>query len=517
LVSCSNSGEERSKRIFRYNESSNILTLDPAFAKNQAHIWVCNQLYNSLVDLDENLQVIPSLAKTYSVDSSGLLYSFTLRDDVYFIEAKSGKKVQKVISDDVVFSLNRIRNPKTLSPGKWTLTDVDSIWKVNDQEVKIRLKSPNPVFLSMLSMKYSSIISKDIINDIGESAYWKSPIGTGPFYFQIWKDKVKMVLRKNTSYFEKDEQGESLPYMDAISIRFIPDKLTAFLEFVKGNLDFISGIDASYKDEILDKEGNLKEKYTNRVSLATKGYLNTEYLGILVDKAEFPYNNVHFREALNLSFDRKAMMRYIRNNIGEPALSGFIPKGLPAYKEDSFYSFDKGKAMELLKQSKYIEKGSPQIEIHTNSSYLDLCEFIQKSWQDFGINAKVIVHPPSTLRQMISKQKVPIFRASWIADYPDSENYLSLFYSKNWAPNGPNYTHFLDTIFDKQYIETKKVLAGEKRVDKLTNLHNIVKKNHVVIPLYYDEVYVFYNKNICGLSVNSMNNLNVKKVKYNCD
>ena len=72
------------KMIFRYNESANILTLDPAFAKDQSTIWPCRQLYNGLIELDTNLQVQPCIAKRWDISPDGLTYTFTLRDDIYF-------------------------------------------------------------------------------------------------------------------------------------------------------------------------------------------------------------------------------------------------------------------------------------------------------------------------------------------------------------------------------------------------------------------------------------------------
>ena len=78
------------------------------------------------------------------------------------------------------------------------------------------------------------------------------------------------------------------------------------------------------------------------------------------------------------------------------------------------------------------------IILNTTSDYLDVCEFIQHSASKFGINIKIEVSSPAVHRDIFSSGKSSLFRASWIADYPDPENFLSLFYSKNKSPNGPN-------------------------------------------------------------------------------
>ena len=116
------------------------------------------------------------------------------------------------------------------------------------------------------------------------------------------------------------------------------------------------------------------------------------------------------------------------------------------------------------------------------------------------------------MRQGKSNGKFEMFRASWIADYPDSENYLNLFYSKNFSPNGPNYTHFknsqYDNLFESSYLLQNEVLRREyyKKLD------SIIIENAVIIPLYYDKVMRFTNKNIQGLKSNPINQLNLKRV-----
>lgn len=500
--------------VFRYNESSDIKTLDPAYASNQAHIWVCNQIYNSLVQMDSALNIQPSLAESWSIDSTATIYTFNLRADIQFYDP-AGKYNSYLKASDVVFSLERLRSKTLAAPGAWILESVKKggITAPNDTEVKFELKEPNPAFLSLMSMQYASILSETYYNDVAEN-YFKQPISTGPYYYKFWEDKVKLVLRKNPKYFEKDANRVSLPYLEAISIRFLPDKHAAFLEFIKGNLDFISGIDASYKDEVLDKEGKLKTKYESEINLKKQDYLNTEYLAFLVDSMSFyPYNNADFRKAVNFAFDRNLMMKYIRNGIGTPAENGFVPKGLQAFEMDNKYTFYNKDSVEYyLSRSQYKIQGRPEIELHTNNSYLDLCEYIQNSLNGFGIKTRVTVHPSSTLRQMISKQKVQFFRASWIADYPDAENYLSLFYSENKAPNGPNYSHFENAIFDSLYVESRKIGAHKNRIPTYKLMQKIMMTESPVVPLYYDEVYLFMQKNIKGLQTNPMNLIQIKYI-----
>jgi len=517
LSSClSEDKTDASKMIFSYNESAGIHSFDPAFAKDQARIWFCHQVYNSLLQLDSNLQVKPSIAKRWEVSEDAMQYDFILRNDVSFHEDKSifGSQGSRMVNvHDVVYSLNRLLDKRIASPGAWVLSSLDRISVINDSTLRMNLSEPNPAFLGLLSMQYCSILplESDTISD-----FFVAPIGTGPFQFQYHKNNVKLVLRKHPAYFEY-EGAEQLPYLDAVAIRFIPDKQTAFLEFIKGNFDFLSGIDASYKDELLDANGGLQKKYQKVLKYRKQDYLNTEYLGILMDdnQSNKALKDIRVRKALNLSFDRKQMMRYLRNDIGTPANSGFIPKGLPGHQEGIGYGFQPEMAKQLLLDAGHPNaQGIPQIQLNTTSSYVDLCEYIQHAWQEIGFEVEVNVSPPSTHRQQVSKSQLSVFRGSWIADYADAENYLALFYSKNHSPNGPNYTHFSDSLFDALYESSLQIPHITERIPIYEKMDRIIMEKAAIIPLYYDNVMRFQHNYVQGLGSNSMNLLDLKRVKF---
>ncbi len=506
LICCSDKSSDDNLSIFKYNESAGVHTLDPAFAKDQAAIWASNQLFNGLVQLDSNLIINASIAKDWDISSDALSYTFYLRDDVVFHNHKLFKNGvgRKVVASDFEYSFNRLLDNELAAPGAWVLANVKNFAALNDSVFVINLINPHPGFLSLLSMQYCSVVPYEIVEGSHFSRY---PIGTGPFQFQFWEDGVKLVFRKNINYFEK-EAGIRLPYLDAVSITFIKDKQSAFLQFIQGKLDFISGIDASYKDEILTENGDLQPKYSGRINLESLPYLNTEYLGFLIDEHNLP---IEVRQAINYGFDRVKMLRYLRNNIGTPAINGFLPLGLPSFNKDLIgYQYDPERARSLIESSGYdIEK---EILLYTTSSYLDLCEYIQNQLYDIGLKIRIEVNPAFSHREMVANSKLNFFRASWIADYPDAENYLSLFYSKNFSPNGPNYTHFSNSDYDKLYEQALSETDHSLRIKLYNKMDMMVISNAVIVPLYYDRVLRFTNKRISGLNANAMNLLDLKRV-----
>jgi peptide/nickel transport system substrate-binding protein len=501
--------------VFRYNEHSNISSLDPAFARNPQNIWPANQLFNGLVQLDDDLNIQPDIAQRWEIIDSILTYRFFLREDVYYHKDPvfGEDSTRRVTAGDFVYSFDRLVDPNVASPGSWVLSNVADYKAVNDSVFEIRLKQPFPAFLGLLSMRYCSVVAHEAVEKYG-GEFRRNPVGTGPFQFKLWEENVKLVLRKNPLYFEFDGQGERLPYLEAVAITFLPDKQSEFLQFAQGKIDFISGLDNSYKDEILTTTGSLQDNYTESVYLLKAPYLNTEYLGFFMEASTPEIQSIHLRRAVNYGFDRKKMIDYLRNGMGIPATAGFIPKGLPGFANIPGFDYDPELARKLVERYKeQTGDNDPEIVIGTNSQYLDLCEYIQRQLEKIGISVRIDVMPPSTLRQMKSTGELDIFRASWVADYPDAENYLSLFYSPNFTPNGPNYTHFSNPVLDSLYMESLSVTDIDARKEYYRKMDSIVIDQAAVVPLFYDMAVRFVRKEVSGLGINPQNFLFLKKVK----
>lgn len=519
-ASCSKKETNDNRTVFRYNEVAGIASLDPAFAKDQAMIWADLQLYNGLVQTDKELNIQPAIAKSWEISSDGLEYRFLLRDDVFFHphELFKGKK-RKVVASDFVYSLNRILDEKTASPGRNLFTCIEktnngyAIKAESDSVLTIRLKEPFSPFLGILTMPYASVVAKEVVEHYKQD-YRKNPIGTGPFRFKMWKEGVKLVMLKNEDYFEKDSLGNSLPYLDAVAITFIIDKQSVFLEFIKGNIDFISGIDPNYKDEVLTRSGKLQPKYKNKIQLLTQTYLNTEYLGFRMD-LDSPLRDKRVRQAINHGFDREKMIKYLRNNIGVAGKWGILPVGLPGFDSVSkTYDYDPQLSKELLAQAGYPNgKGMPEITLSTTASYLDLCKYIQQQLGLLGMKVKLDVNPPAALRENMAQGKVEWFRGSWIADYPEAENYFALFYTPNRSPKGSNYTAFSSKEYDRLYEKARGENDLQKRIELYKRMNQILMDESPIVVLYYDQVLRFTQKNISGLEPNPMNHLVLKYVK----
>ncbi len=513
LVACEKKSNNHSlSQVFRYNEKDNITTLDPAFAKNEPIVWATNQLFNGLVTFDDDLSVQPCIAKKWTISENKTIYDFTLKKNVFFHKNQVFGKdsTRTVTAYDFEYSLGRLIDPKVASPGKWVLDNVNNFKALNDSIFRIELKHPFPPFLGLLSMQYCSVVPREAIEFYG-SDFRSNPVGTGPFQFKLWVENTKLVFRKNPLYFEKDKNGKKLPYLEAVAITFFADKQTEFLQFMQGNSDVLYDLHTSYKDELMSPLGTLLPKYHETLSVDKAPYLITEYIAFLMDdkkKATHPY----LRKAINCGFDKAKMLRYLRNNIGTAA-TGFIPKGLPGHMKITTKAYQPKLAKEWVDKYKQ-ETGDlhPKISIATTSSYTDLFEFVQRELQGVGIDISLGITPSPIMRQKKANGKLPVFRVGWIADYPDAENFLFLFYSKNFSPQGPNYTHYSNPYFDKIYEQSLTLTDLNKRVPLYKKMDSIIMSDLPVVPLFYDEIVRFKHKNIKGLTTNATNLLNLKKV-----
>lgn len=510
--------------IFHYNEVSGIASLDPAFAKSQAVMWPVHQLYNTLVEVDDSLHIVPSLAKSWDISEDRRTFIFHLRTDVYFHDnaAFPGGKGRKLVAEDVAYSFFRLIDKSVASPGGWIFNGkVDTLQPfkaIDDSTFQLTLLRPYHPILGIISMQYCSIVPKEAVDKYGTD-FRRHPVGTGPFQLAAWQEGQALVLKKNPRYFETDEQGNRLPYLNGIHISFYDSKATEFLLFRQKQLEFINDIESSFKDEVLTKKGTLRKEWNGKIVLNTSPYLNIEYLGMLVDPANermrnSPLLDKKIRQAINYGFDRRKMILYLRNSLGIAAESGFVPMGLPSFDSSVVkgYHYNPSISKKLLAEAGYPNgKGLPEIKLLTVAIYADMANFIAKQLEETGIRVQVEVVQKSLLLTMTSSSTAPFFRGSWIADYPDAENYLSVFYSKNPAP--PNYTRYynatFDAVFEKAITETDDVT----RYKLYRQADQIMMDDAPVVPLWYDVVVHLVQPYVKEFKPNALNLLELRRTQ----
>ena len=497
-------------RVFRYNESAAITSLDPAAARSLEHMWVVDQLYDGLVELGPDLTVLPCLAKSWTFDEERLAFQFQLRRDAAFT---TGRPVQ---ADDVVYSLERLRDPKVVSSGGWILDAVrpQGIVALNDSTVEVRLREAYPPFLGLLTTAYGSIIDHEAASEEGHDLR-DNPAGSGPFQLAWWMPDAGLVLHRHEGYWEKDEHGQALPYLDAVHVDVVQDMGAECLGLTQGRYDFMSGLHPAYMETLLDEAGTLRPSFESTLKHLHIPFLKTDYLGVVLDGADTPeaLRDARVRRAMSLALDRHGLARHLRRNAVTPT-DHFVPPTMLGRDDVHPVTQDVAQALALLTEAGYPEgQGVGEIVLSTTSDYVDMCAAFQHDWAQLGLDVKVDVVPASVHRERVAQGETAMFYKSWLADHADAENFLGLFVETNFSPGGPNYTHYRNPEFERGF-EGALLQADrpEARLEAYRALDALIHEDMPVIPLFHDQVTHFVSRRIDGWPIHPVNRLDLRRV-----
>ncbi|MBM3440575.1 MAG: ABC transporter substrate-binding protein, partial [Bacteroidetes bacterium] len=219
------------------------------------------------------------------------------------------------------------------------------------------------------------------------------------------------------------------------------------------------------------------------------------------------------RQAINYGFDRRRLMLYLRNSIGVAAESGFVPMGLPSFDAATVpgYRYDPDKAKTLLASAGFPGgKGLPVIRLISIPIYADIATYIARQLEEIGIPAQVEIVQKSLLLTQTSKSEALFFRGSWIADYPDAENFFSVFYGKNPAP--PNYTRYRNPQFDALYESATREPNDSISYALYRNMDRLIVQDAPVVPLWYDQIIHLVRPEVKGFRPNALNWLELRTV-----
>jgi len=528
LVSCGRKEHESKYTVFKFNEMGDVTSLDPASARSFENEEIDNQLYNGLVSMDDSFKIRPCIAKSWEISPDGMVYTFHLRQDVYFHDDTifQGSKGRKVIASDFVHSFFRLFDAR-VSDATTLLENVNrtypgtfqGFYASNDSTFMIYMKKAYAPFLNILTMKYFSVIPIEAIDKFGQD-FGEHPIGTGPFQLKRLEHGVKLILVRNEHYFEKDAQGNALPYIDGVVVTFLKDGETSFLQFLDGKLDMVSGIAAMNPKEVFTGNCQLRKEFKDKFFVQRTPFIKTDYLGFMIDttRKNVQKNPLHIkaiRQAINYAINREEIVQYLRYGVGIPATSGFVPPFLPSSKNNKVtgYTYDPDKAHALMAAAGYPNgKNFPELILRVSNEWESLALAMQAQLQRIGIKLSVLREQPAVLAECVASGQCYFFKKSWVGDYPDGENFLSLFCSKNFSPEGVNYFHYSNPAFDELYDKAISERVDSLRYKDYKKLDEMVIEDAPVVPLYYDEVVRIINKRVSGLPINSLNMLDLRYV-----
>ncbi len=455
-LSCQRTDDGRLPGHLYLRLNSNPTTLDPALITDVQGGGIAAKLFNGLVRLDENLNIVPDLARSWTISAGGTNYTFRLRYDATFSNGR------KVTAGDVKYSFERVLMPRTRAPLTWVLdkiegasdviagrkTDVSGILVINDHTLVIKLDKPFGPFLPLLATSTAYIVPREEVQRLGPD-FGMHPVGSGPYTLHEWKHGQHLILTAREEYFEGS------PKLKGIYYRVIPEDLTAVLEFETGRLDILLIPASEYRRYTTDPVW--------RELIFGKTGLNSYYLGLNCTRP--PFNDIRVRHAVNYAIDRRQILNTVFEKRGVLA-TGPIPPGLwknsilPAAAKG--YSYDPEKAKTLIREAGF-EGATVKIFITNDVEVLDIIEVIQQYLEKAGLRVKIIQLDWSALKHAVNEGEPDAFWLSWWADYPDPENFLFPLFHSASVGSGGNRTRCLDPELDRIIETAQRTIDARQR------------------------------------------------------
>lgn len=508
----------------RLNETADARSLDPVRTGETSAHHIGMQIYDSVLQFDNDMNLDPCLAESYELSEDGKIYTLQVRKGVHFHDDPCfpNGKGRELTAHDLKYSLSRNLDPTTQSTGAFLFEgivegaqaymrgeaeEVTGFQVVDDFTFQIRLTKPFSPFPYRLAMSYCFICPKEAVEHYGED-FFQNPVGTGPFRFVHWKPGQDLLMVRNTKYWKKDRDGVQLPYLDGVRFTFLNDFKTELLSLDLGELDMITTIHEDLWSRVFDKESNLKPNYQH-YQLQAKSLLDVHYFGFNMEKPPFKGNKA-LRQAINYAVNREAIIEYVLQGRGTRA-KGIVPIGMPGYKPTvEGYKYNPEKASQLLREAGYPNgEGLPVITLDLNSGGTTneaIAEAIQNQLDQVGIKVRLNIVEWVQHLENIDNGASEFFRLGWIADYPDPENFLSLFWSKNIPPIGPNYTRYRNEEFDRLFEKALTIADQEERFAIYQQIEKMAVEDASMLFLYYRKRHRLLQPFVKNLELNVQEN-----------
>ena len=539
--------------VFRMNEIEDFRDLNPLNITEVASQRITNQVYEGLVKLDQaTLKVIPCLAEKVEKNEDASVWTFYLRKGVHFHDDScfGDGKGREMTAKDVKYCFDRLcaSSPsnqqyyatfkdRVLGANEYfestvkksPLPDgVKGVKVLDDYTVQVTLNFPFAGFDNILAMPGCWIYPHEAAEKYGDEMRVKC-VGTGPFRVNKIKEGDMVLLERNPNYWGTDSNGNKLPYLDGVKFTFIKEKKQEFLQFRKGELDMVYRLPTEMLDQILSEFHSAKEDNRAFV-LQNEPAMSTYYYGMLNVGA--PFNDIRVRQAFNYAIDREKLVKYTLKGDGIPGTYGLVPP-VEAFKQKGFqfdklkgYSLDVDKAKKLLAEAGYGpgKKPFPPITLQINSGGGDrnvlTAQVVQSMLKDnLGIEVNIDQMPFAQHLEKLETGKSLFYRSQWIADYPDPEAFLVLYYGKMVPEkledrSSYNTFRYKSPKFDSLFTLAMKEVDEKKRFELYSMCDQIALDDAVMIPLFYDESYRLLQTNVRNFDCNAMEYRDFTKVYF---
>ncbi|MFC1780773.1 ABC transporter substrate-binding protein [Planctomycetota bacterium] len=511
------SNQDPNEMVLQHVLRAKISSLDPGNIGDTTSSAVSSQINECLYQyhfLKRPYEVIPQLAEDMpEVSPDGLTYTIKIKRGVYFTDdiCFEGGKGKELKAGDFIYSWKRIANIKYLSKNWWLLDNrivgldefreytmdceseadvdyshpVDGLQAPDDYTLVIKLKKPWPQVVYALAYHGTAAVAKETVDYYGEDII-SHPVGTGPFMLKKWQRGSYIELVRNPNFRLElypsegqegdaeagylDDAGKPIPFADRVVWRIIEESQPAWLEFMNGKLDASTIPKDNYNEVFTDnRELNPKMKQLN-IQLHTYQDATTYWIGFNFEDPLLS-SNKPLRLAINRAINREEYIELFSNGRNEVA-HGFLPPLMDSYdptiKEKGFAEYAPDEAIEFLKEAEAIHGGKiPTLKLAlngTDSVTIQYGQFFKRQFDAVGLDVEMEFMDWPTYLNKIHTKSAQMFWSGWVADYPDEENFLQLFYGKNVSP-GANSFNYVNPEFDKLYEQIAVMVDSPERTE----------------------------------------------------
>lgn len=455
-------------------------TLDPHLVVDGTSFGIVVELFSGLVSLDDSLRIVPELAESFEVLEGGTVYEFRLRPDITFSNG------DPVTAQDFKWSMERAARPETASAVAETyLGDIvgmdklingeageaSGIQVIDERTLRITIDAPKAYFLAKLTYPTAYVLNRQNVESGGRS-WTDNPVGTGAFTLAEYRIGQRIRLTRNENYWSRPA------YLDEVFFNLSGGVAMAMYE--NNEID-ITGVGLADLDRVNDPTEEL-----NKDVVETPAQFGVQYIGFNVNVA--PFDDVKFRQALNLAVDKQLISSQVFADLFEPAY-GILPPEFPGYNPDLVgLRYDLARAKQLLAESKYADESSrPRIIVTVpgsgGSPGLDV-EVVADMWRrDLGVNIEIQQVEWATYLQDLNRKRLQAWGGvAWQADYPDPQDFIDiLFYSETQGNRG-NYSN---PTVDRLVEQARTEQDISKRVALYQEAERIIVEEAAWLPLWF--------------------------------
>jgi peptide/nickel transport system substrate-binding protein len=449
---------------------------DPALASARSDILLNQQIYDWLVETGDNSQLLPGLATAWN-SPNGKVWTFTLRPSVTFSNG------QAFTADDVVYTFDRLRDPKVGSPLAGTLGNVTAVKAIDPTHVEFSLKDANPEFPSDVSDYHAAILSKSVTDPA------KTWVGTGPFVLESYRAEDRAVLKKNPGYWMKDDKGNALPYLDAIQLIFSPDLAGQVNALQGGQVQFVGGLTSELVDTL---------KADSKLKVITGPSSAFHYVIHMRSDAGHPATDAMVRQALQLGTDHQGLIDQVRPGLA--VVGNGTPVG-PSYGDyylDKAPAYDPNKAKNLLTQA-----GAKDLTITLYAQQALEVPAIATVWKEqmkaIGVTVNIQTEPADVYygEGDASWLKVDFGITEWGARATPNA-YFNGAYVTGAAYNE---SHWSDSEFDTVAAQINSELDRTKRIELYKQAQQILIDRGPVIVPFFETAAAGTSANLAGVQI----------------